>query len=221
MLGRQQIRNYYDRLGATLDTQRFYEDPAIKKLLAHGRFDTAKSVFELGYGTGRFADELLSNHLPRPATYRGCDLSPVMIRLAEEKISCFGNRAHVHLTDGSLRFDAPDASVDRFVANYVLDLLPRDDIETTLSEAHRMLEPGGYLCLVSLSYSPKPFSRLLIAAWKRVHRLRPGLVGGCRPLHLKEFVSPDSWEVLHHEMVVAFGLPSEIVVARKLRHLTL
>lgn len=216
MLDRRQVRAFYDRLGGKLDTQRFYEDPAIRQLLVHGRFESAKSVFELGCGTGRFAHELLSNCLSGTSTYQGYDLSPEMVRLAEEKISGFGERAHVHLTDGSLSFDVPDASIDRFVANYVLDLLPHEDIETAVREAYRMLEPGGYLCLVSLSYSQRPLSRLIVAAWKRVHRLRPGLVGGCRPLHLEEFVSPHSWEIHHHEVVVALGMPSEVLIAGKL-----
>lgn len=216
MLNREQVRAYYDRLGGKLDTQRFYEDPAIRKLLAHGRFESAKSVFELGCGTGRFVHELLSDHLPVTSTYRGCDLSPEMVRLTEEKISGFGERVQIHLTDGSLSFDVPDASIDRFVANYVLDLLPHEDIEIAVREAYRMLEPGGYLCLVSLSYSPRPLSRLITAAWKGVHRLRPGLVGGCRPLHLEEFVSPRYWETLHHKVVVALGMPSEVLIAGKL-----
>ena len=213
MLDREQARSYYDRFGSKQDKQGFYEDPATQNLLAHGQFGTAESVLELGCGTGRFARELLARHLPEKATYTGYDLSPTMVRLTRERIAEFGGRARVHLSDGSPSLDAPDASADRLVANYVLDLLPATDIDATLTDAHRILQPDGLLCLVSLSYSQRPLSRLLIWVWEWVHRVDPRLVGGCRPLRLEEFVSPRSWEIRHHEVVVAFGIPSEILVA--------
>jgi hypothetical protein len=41
-------------------------------------------------------------------------------------------------------------------------------------------------------------------------------VGGCRSLRLLDFISEKAWQVLHHNSVVAFGIPSEVVVACKL-----
>lgn len=215
MLDHEQTRSYYDRFGSKQDKQGFYEDPATRQLVAHAEFGKAKSVLELGCGTGRFAHELLSHHLSEESTYTGYDLSPMMVRLTRERIAEFGDRAAVHLSDGSPRLDAPDASADRFVANYVLDLLPASDINAVLAEAHRILEPEGLLCLVSLSRSQNPLSRMLMWTWERVHRFDPKLVGGCRPLRLEEFVSPHSWEIRHREVVVAYGIPSDVLVARK------
>ena len=215
MLDREQVRSYYDRFGSKQDKQGFYEDPATRVLLVHGEFDKAEAALELGCGTGRFALELLNRHLPEKATYTGYDLSSTMVRLTRERIAEFDGRTKVHLSDGSLYLDTPDRSADRFVANYVLDLLPITDIDVALAEAYRVLKPGGLLCLVSLSYSQKPLSRLLMWTWEQVHSFNSRLVGGCRPLCLKKFVSPHSWEIKHHRMVVAFGIPSEVLVARK------
>ncbi len=215
MLDHEQARSYYDRFGSKQDKQGFYEDPATRRLAAHAGFGKAGSILEFGSGTGRFAHELLSRHLSEECTYLGYDLSPTMVRLTRERIAELGDRARVHLSYGSPHLGAPDASADRFVANYVLDLLPIPDINAVLAEAHRILEPEGLLCLVSLSYSQRPLSRLSMWTWERIHRFDPKLVGGCRPLRLEEFVSPGSWKIHYREVVVAYGIPSEVLVAVK------
>ncbi|MGE5292099.1 MAG: hypothetical protein ACM3ML_33930 [Micromonosporaceae bacterium] len=60
-----QAKRFYDRFGRAQDLQAFYEDRAMKDLLAHGSFPAAGSVFELGCGTGRLAGALLASHCPR------------------------------------------------------------------------------------------------------------------------------------------------------------
>lgn len=215
MLTREQARAFYDRFGARQDGQGFYEDPATRELVAHAGFERAGAVFELGCGTGRFAAELLAHYLPSAARYAGCDLSPTMIELARGRLRPFGDRAEVRLTDGSPPLDLSDASVDRFVSNYVLDLLPADDVRQLLREAHRVLTPDGRLCLVSLTHGVTVLSRLVSRLWTRVHAWRPDLVGGCRPLALRDFAAADAWTLEHHRVVVAWGVPSEVLVARK------
>ena len=56
MLSRQEARAVYDRIGAWQDTQAFYEGPALDALIAHGSFEDARAVFEVGCGTGRRCD---------------------------------------------------------------------------------------------------------------------------------------------------------------------
>ena len=78
-----------------------------------------------------------------------------------------------------------------------------------------MLAPGGYLCLASLTSGITLLSRLVTAAWSLVHRLRPVLVGGCRPIEMLPFLETSAWEVSHHRKLVTRGITSEVVVARK------
>jgi ubiquinone/menaquinone biosynthesis C-methylase UbiE len=216
MLNREQVRSFYDQFGTKQDWQRFYEGPAIRDLLAHGAFERAHAVFELGCGTGWFAKDLLSRYLPESATYMGFDLSSTMVTLARNRLAKFGKRAEVRLTDGSLKLPLPDWQFDRFVSNYVLDLLPPEDIGMVLQEAHRVLVAHGRLCLISLTYGPTPFSQILIWLWRQVFTFRPGLLGGCRPVKLLGFISEKRWQVVHHNVVVTLGIPSEVVVAQKL-----
>lgn len=215
VLSRDQARRVYDRIGARQDTQAFYEDRATAILVEHSHFGAAQRVFELGCGTGRFAQRLLSRQLPESARYRGVDLSPRMVALARERLAPFASRAEIVLSDGSPPTAEPTASCDRFVSNFVLDLLSEEDIAAVLREAHRMLQPEGLLCLSSLSTGRGLLSTLAARGWARVHAFRPALVGGCRPLDLLSWVPSQQWSIRHHAHLAPFGVPSEVVVAER------
>lgn len=213
VLSHTQAKDFYDRFGSKQDLQRVYEDPAIHALLAKADFEHAHSVVELGCGTGRLAEMLLRDHLPSSATYLGVDVSSTMVQLATARLRTLGPRARVVQTSGAIALPANDRSCDRFVSAYVLDLLSDEDIQRSLQEARRLLEPDGRLCLVSLTYGKTLASRLLSTAWTTLHTLRPQLVGGCRPLRLADRIG-DAWRVMHHEVVCTLGICSEVIVAR-------
>lgn len=121
MLTREKVRTFYDRFGALQDRQAFYEDIATRDLIAHANFEEAKTVFEFGCGTGRFAADLVGHRLAEKSSYTGCDLSATMVGIARGRLAQFGACAQVQLTDGTLHLAASDATFDRFVSNYVLD----------------------------------------------------------------------------------------------------
>jgi SAM-dependent methyltransferase len=213
-LSHAEARRAYDRIGRLQDWQAFYEDVATGLLLRHGDFASAQSVFEFGCGTGRFAQRLLEKELPRHARYRGVDLSPRMIGLAQARLRPWGARAQVRLSEGGPPSDEPSASCDRFVSNYVFDLLAIEEIEAVLREAQRMLEPGGLLCTTGLSTGVGPASRAVARGWSWVQSRAPSLVGGCRPLDVLPLLPEAGWEVRHHSKLVR-GLTSEVLVARR------
>jgi len=209
-----EVEAVYDHIGRAQDTQAFYEQPALEALLRHGAFEDAASVFEIGCGTGRFAHRLLAQHLADTATYQAVDLSATMTAIARERLQPFDERAVVRKTDGRLPVDRPDASVDRVVSTYVLDLLSDAGIRTVLDDAHRLLRPHGRLCLAGLTTGETVLSHLTTRIWTTVHRLRPAWVGGCRPVRIREHLDNPRWEMLHHEVVSAWTVPSEVLVAR-------
>lgn len=208
----EEAREFYDRLGSRQDLQRFYEDPAIEVLLRHAGFDAARAVAELGCGTGRLAERLLRERLPLHATYVGFDISGTMVELACARLEPWADRARVSLTQGSPALPLPEGTCDRFVSTYVLDLLGDEDIEATLREARRVLAPGGRLCLASLTFGQTMPSRFVSGLLTRIHFLSPRLVGGCRPLRLDAAVASD-WQVLHRQVVCAFGVCTEVLIA--------
>ena len=213
VLTRSQAQTFYDRFGRKQDTQAFYEDGALDDLIAHAAFEQVEKVFELGCGTGRFASRLLAKHLSPSAVYFGIDLSQTMITIAQKRILPYKKRAKVSQSDGSMHFPLPNDSVDCVVATYVLDLLPEEDILQAISEARRVLIAGGKLCLVSLTQGVSFVSRIFIALWSAVFRLRPSLVGGCRPILLNSFFDQRNWSVDYRNVVIRFGVPSEVLIA--------
>jgi len=213
VLTRSQAQAFYDHFGRKQDGQAFYEDKALDDLIDHAAFEQAETVVELGCGTGRFASVLLEKHLPPSASYLGIDLSKTMIDIAEQRISPYSERAKVVQTDGSPRFPLSDHSVDRVVSTYVLDLLSETDARQAISDARRVLRPSGTLCLVSLTEGVTFASRIIALLWSAAFRLRPSLVGGCRPIELESFLDRHRWSIDYRNVISQFGVPSEVVIA--------
>ena len=216
LLSHSQAKRFYDRLGAKLDTQSFYELPALRELAKHLELNRCRAIVEFGCGTGRFAAELLENQLPPEAISLGVDISTTMAALATARLARYGRRAEVRKSDGMPHIDSMDTVFDRFICTYVLDLLTDDESRAVLREAHRVLVPGGMLGLVSLTNGPTAMSRIVSTIWSGLHRLSPWLVGGCRPIEIVDFISAAEWSIDYRKIVTPFGVPSEIVVARTL-----
>ncbi|RME32526.1 MAG: class I SAM-dependent methyltransferase [Gammaproteobacteria bacterium] len=214
-LSHEQACAFYDRFGSRQDSQAFYEDAVLDRLIEKGALARSTSVFEFGCGTGRLAARLLAGVLPEECRYVGVDISQTMVTLARERLQRFGARARVLQSHGETRFDFPEGSFDRFLSTFVLDLLPEEEIDAVINEASRLVRPGGLLLLTSLTEGTTLPSRLLIALWKRIWRLRPSLVGGCRPIRLTRFVRDPEWRLRHREVLTPWAVPCELLVAER------
>ncbi len=212
-LSASQAQLFYDRFGSRQDAQGFYEDAALAALAAHLDCADATRVFELGCGTGRFAEMLLTGYLPHDAHYAACDLSQTMVGLARTRLGRFGDRVQVWQAGASASFPAQPAAYDLVLSTYVLDLLAPGDIARVLAQAARCLRPGGQLGLVSLTRGPGLFSGLVSRLWGAIAALRPGLVGGCRPVVLARYLDAATWQIIHDSTVTSWLIPSEVLVA--------
>ncbi len=212
--GPAQAARFYDRIGSAQDTQAFYEDAAVDRLLAEARLGDAGRVLEIGCGTGRLAERLLTDWLPPEATYLGIDVSPTMVRLSRARVAPWRDRARVVQVKGGEQPLPPDSgSIDRVVTTYVLDLLGDDDRPATIRECQRVLRTGGLLCHAGLAPGQGPFTSAVSAIWRGVHAISPWLVGGCAPFLLAEELPAADWRVRHVARVARFGITSEVVVA--------
>lgn len=201
----------YNRIGRIQDWQRFYEGPAVADLVAHADFEHAESVFELGCGTGAMAATLLDRFLPPTAKYVGVDVSTKMVQLSSRRLARFGDRATVHLVNGQPPLPGESGRFDRFVSLYVFDLLAEELARELLDEAKRLLVGDGRLCLAGLTHGTTPASRAVCSLWNGVWRMAPAMVGGCRPVDVLPLLS--GWRIEHHASVVAWAIPSQVVVA--------
>jgi ubiquinone/menaquinone biosynthesis C-methylase UbiE len=207
----EDARRVYDRIGRFQDWNRFYEHAALSDLVAHSDFEASRAVYEFGCGTGSFARHLLSDVLPGDATYHGVDISDTMIRLASRRLAPFGPRVALARVGGHLPLPGDDGSFDRFVAVFVFDLLSEDYLRGVVAEAARLLQPGGRLCVASLSAGRTTLGRLVSRSWGWVWRRAPGLVGGCRPFDL--IPALDGWDCTHVGHTRSWGVPSQVIVA--------
>jgi hypothetical protein len=151
--------------------------------------------------------------LPSSASYLGCDISPVMVGLAKKRLEPHGERAKVILSDGAVQFPVSDHSVDRVISNYVLDLLSKEDIQRFFSESHRAASiRDGIVCLASLTRGVTLSSRIVSSLWMTIFRMRPSVVGGCRPICLESYVDFGQWQLKHQRVLTPFGVPSEVII---------
>ncbi len=214
MLTYKDAQKFYDAFGEKQDRQ-FYEESAITDLIAHGNFAEAKNIVEFGCGTGKLASRLLNDVLPADCYYTGVDISPTMVELCREKLRRFPDRAKCLQSKGQPILNITGQSADRFISTYVLDLLSGEDITILLNEAYRVLMPGGYLCLAGLTHGASATSRLVVLVWRGIYRIRPSLVGGCRPLKITGYLKTDQWHILRDKVIESYAVPSEVLIARK------
>jgi ubiquinone/menaquinone biosynthesis C-methylase UbiE len=215
MLGHTEVRKFYDAFGKKQDKQ-FYEERATNRLLENGEFDKASSIVEFGCGTGKLASRLLNEIVPDDCKYLGLDISQTMIRLCQDKINPFAKRAVCQQTNGEPVINIPDQSTDRFVSLYVLDLLSEEDTISLLREAQRILIPGGYLCLSSLTHGTTLVSNLVAFIWRWLYKLKPSIVGGCTPINLTRFLDKEKWEIRTDTVVVSYCVPSQVIIASRM-----
>ncbi|KAA6429495.1 MAG: hypothetical protein FRX49_00887 [Trebouxia sp. A1-2] len=227
VLSREQAIQVYDRRvkcagqsGATIkDSSSVYGGPATKALLQAADLKSANFVFEFGSGSGGLADLLLSTVLHAECQYHAVDQSPVQVELTQQRLNKHGDRAHAQQISGDLTQAATnilDGAVDVFLSTYVLDILSDQDIDAVLCLAHRLVRPGGLVCLVGLTYGDTPLSKLASGVWGLIHALRPHIVGGCRPQNLVPYLSSD-WIITKAQVVPGGMMRSQLIIAHKTR----
>lgn len=205
----------YDRHGARADGAAWYEDAALDLVVTHGGFERARSVLELGSGSGRFATRLLDEALPDNARYTAVDLSETMAGITGERLARFGPRATVHHAAVNA-VELPEGGFDRVVSTYMLDIFSPEAIAQAFDRCHRWLRPGGRLCLAGLTPGERFPGTLIGALWSQVHRWTPRLVGGCRPLRQAELLDERRWAITERLYVQPWGIPSEVLIADRL-----
>ena len=215
MLSRKEAKVFYDRLGAKQDAQMWYEAPALALLKQQIDFDQCHQVFELGCGTGAFAKELLEQQLPTSAAYWGADISQTMLSLTKQKLSQHAERVTLLNFEKKMTFPVDNSSFDLFLSNYVLDLLAEHEIQEVIQQAHRLLRNDGILAITSITRGMTLVSRIRMSVWSLLHKIRPSLVGGCRPLPLETFLSANQWHIKSQETVTRYGIASTVIIAHK------
>jgi demethylmenaquinone methyltransferase/2-methoxy-6-polyprenyl-1,4-benzoquinol methylase len=205
---REQTRRTYDRISATYDlTEGVLEAGSIRKALALAAVTKGECVFEVGPGTG-VALERLRRAVGDEGVACGVDLSPRMLQHALHARELHG----ALLVEGdAVALPLATARFDVAFMSFVLELFPTDDIDRVLRELRRVLRPGGRLVNLSLSReSPNLMTRL----YERGHALMPRLLD-CRPIYAARSIRAAGFEIVLVRPIRIWGLPADIVLARK------
>jgi ubiquinone/menaquinone biosynthesis C-methylase UbiE len=103
-------------------------------------------VLEIAIGTGRNL-----RHYPPGARLTAIELSPKMLEIARERAADLGREVDLRLGDAqSLSFE--DESFDTVICTFALCTIP--DERKAVTEAYRVLRPGGRFILIEHVRSP-------------------------------------------------------------------
>ncbi len=200
------LSRWYDRLGGSSEESHVAE--GLRLLNAQ----PGECVLEVGFGTGHGLIAL-AQAAGSTGQVVGIDLSAGMIEVAREQLHQ-GNRLDTVMLNRGSALRLPYASVvfDAVFSSFMLDLIDTPDIPLVLGGMRRVLKPGGRVGLVSMSKACADTAAIKI--YERVHRWLPKLID-CRPIYLQQAVQAAGLhsEVQHFRSM--WGIPVEIVVARK------
>ena len=211
----ERVVRLYDRIGPLTDSTTFYVDAALNRLTELASLAEAKRIVEVGAGTGRYAERLLRTILPPNAQYIDLDPSRRMRELARGRLVPWSSRVRIRSLEDPLPGQW-NGTVDRYVATYVLNVLPNGAaIRERLEHAHHVLADDGLLCLVNQTFGQRGFERLISTLWMLVYGARPAVLGNCRMLDAQQYLDGAAWRVRSREVVRRFGFCSEVLVAAK------
>ena len=137
-----------DRLGYPADKIDALPDPVVESFagvgnpFSWGDLQPGETVVDLGCGAG--FDTILAAQMVGPeGRVIGVDMTPAMLHKARRNTESLGLR-NVDLREGFLEeLPVADATADVVISNGVINLCP--DKATALTEAFRVLRPGGRL----------------------------------------------------------------------------
>lgn len=137
----------YDKLNhrLSLNIDRYWRSRAIKVLRATL---SSPQILDVATGTGDFA--ILMAQRLHPEHITATDISEGMMQVGRMKVSELGLQSVISFErEDCTALSYPDASFDAVTATFGIRNF--QDLEQGLREMHRVLRPGGSLCLLELS----------------------------------------------------------------------
>ncbi len=163
-----------------------------------------KSVLIAGIGTG-----LDIPMLPREARYTGIDITPAMLDRARHCAQQSATPIQL-LTGNAMQLDFADASFDRVILHLILAVVP--DPQRALSEAARVLKPGGDILILDKFLRPGQ-----IAPLRRALNILTRNLATRTDVVLEDILAPcDNLKVIHDQPALFRGWFRHIVLRKQL-----
>lgn len=201
------LSNWYDLLAGQSEAK--YKRTGLQMLAAQ----SGETVLEIGFGTGHSLISLAQSVEARGAVY-GIDLSAGMCQVTQGRIREQGLLERVHLARGdAARLPYAGDQFNAIFVSFTLELFDTPEIPVVLEECRRTLVQDGRLCVVSLAKNDSANVPVKIYEW--AHQLMPKFID-CRPIFVSRVVEQAGLEIISARQEVMWGLPVEIVLAKKI-----
>ena len=196
----------YDGLAGSSETQFMLQG---LEMLA---ITPGETVLEIGCGTGK-ALVSLSRQTGSSGKVTAIDLSRGMLQKTSQRLAKAGIGQRVTLLEGDgARLPYKSGSFNAVFICFTLELFDTPEIPLVLAECHRLLIPGGRLGVVAMLKSEHPGWVERLYEW--FHDKLPAYVD-CRPINAQELVQLAGFTVEKHQSSSMWGLPVDLLVARK------
>lgn len=173
---------------------------------------TGESVLEIGPGTGSALVELGTQVGPSGKVH-GLDISAGMLHQAGTRLKKAGLYERVSLLQGDgAQLPYRNGSFSALFITFTLELFDTPEIPIVLSECQRVLKPHGRLGVVAM-FKTQPVS-WIVRLYEWFHELLPAYVD-CRPINGFEMVQAAGFKLENRQVKSMWGLPVELLVARK------
>jgi ubiquinone/menaquinone biosynthesis C-methylase UbiE len=206
-----QVRTSYDRLSRWYDLlasagERKLVEAGLQMLTVQG----GEVVLEIGCGTGH-ALLALARRVGNSGKTCGIDISQGMLSITRSRVGKAGHGVKLVCGDGA---DPPFAanSFDAIFMSFTLELFDTLDIPIVLCGCKRILRSGGRICVVAMSRKGK--TSLISRLYEWAHQRFPQYVD-CRPILALEALEEAGFRLADAKVMSTWGLPVEIIVARK------
>ena len=198
------LSKWYDLIAGS--SERKFRDVSQKKLSV----GMGERVLEIGFGTG-FSLVALAQSVGTSGKVYGIDLSEGMFQLAEARVRAAGLSTRVELARGdATRLPYETDFFDAVLMSFVLELFDTPELPVVLRECQRVLRRHGRISVVALSKK----KGLAVTLYERAHARFPSAVD-CRPIFVKQTLESARFQVVNVTEMSMWGLPVEVVVARK------
>lgn len=154
----QQVEQMFDNIAPTYDVLNHRLSGDIdkrwrRKAIAQFAPFRPQKMLDIATGTGDFA--LLAARMLQPQQLIGADISEGMMAVGRQKVQRQGLEKIISFRrEDCMQLSFADESFDAVTAAFGIRNFK--NLDTCLRELHRVLRPGGHLCIVELSAPVRP-----------------------------------------------------------------